>query len=230
MAQINERTEIRQKIMQALTNSIILAGKIEGKPILSHTIYEENFYSATIAVRRLSLTTDHIPVTIPEKYIRTDANLNGIDNNSFVRIEGQLRSYNYYMKTEELNTDKRSKLIVTAFCRQILPFEGFINNAELDGYICKAPVYRKTPFGKEITDLLVAVNRNYGKSDYIPVIFWGSNARKASALTVGTHINVSGRVQSRVYEKRNEAGIGEERTTYEVSGFKLMLPDREDDM
>ena len=168
-------------------------------------------------IKRLSGSTDIIPITIPEKIIINS----GLSDGAFVRMDGQLRSYNYYLKVNNLDENRRSKLVVTAFCKSVFPFDGYINDVQLDGFVCKNPVYRSTPFGKQITDILVAVNRNYGKSDYIPVIFWGTNAVKAADLQIGSHISISGRIQSREYEKRMSSGESLQKTTYEVSGFKF---------
>ena len=157
--------------MEMLTNRIDIAGRISGIT-LSHTVFDERFFSAFIEIKRLSGSADVIPVTVSEKLIIS----NNISDGAFARIDGQLRSYNYYLKINNLTENRRSKLIVTAFCKNIFPFDGYVNDVQLDGFVCKKPIYRSTPFGKQITDLLVAVNRNYGKSDYIPVIFWGANA------------------------------------------------------
>lgn len=203
--------------MEMLTNRIDMAGKITGGITLSHTVFDEKFYSSFIEIKRLSGSSDIIPVTIPEKII-----VNGnISDGAFVRMDGQLRSYNYYLKVSDIEENRRSKLVVTAFCKALLPFEGYINDVMLDGFVCKEPIYRSTPFGKQITDILVAVNRNYGKSDYIPVIFWGVNALKAAELPIGAHISIAGRIQSRNYEKRTLSGETLQKTTYEVSGFRF---------
>ena len=202
--------------MEMLTNRIDIAGRISGMT-LSHTVFDERFFSAFMEIKRLSGSADVIPVTISEKLIIS----NNISDGAFARIDGQLRSYNYYLKINNLTENRRRKLIVTAFCKNIFPFDGYVNDVQLDGFVCKKPIYRSTPFGKQITDLLVAVNRNYGKSDYIPVIFWGANALKASELSIGSHIVLSGRIQSREYEKRTPTGESLQKTTYEVSGFKF---------
>lgn len=205
--------------MEMLTNRIDMAGKITGGITLSHTVFDERFYSSFMEIKRLSGSTDVIPITIPEKII-----VNGnISDGAFVRMDGQLRSYNYYLKVNDLDGNRRSKLVVTAFCKTLLPFDGYINDVQLDGFVCKEPIYRSTPFGKQITDILIAVNRNYGKSDYIPVIFWGANSIKAAKLPIGAHINISGRIQSREYEKKTLSGEALQKTTYEVSGFKFEL-------
>ena len=203
--------------MEMLTNRIDIAGKITGGITLSHTVFEERFFSSFMEIKRLSGSTDIIPITIPEKIIINS----GLSDGAFVRMDGQLRSYNYYLKVNNLDENRRSKLVVTAFCKSVFPFDGYINDVQLDGFVCKNPVYRSTPFGKQITDILVAVNRNYGKSDYIPIIFWGTNALKAADLQIGSHISISGRIQSREYEKRMSSGESLQKTTYEVSGFKF---------
>ncbi len=203
--------------MEILTNKIELAGVLAGDAVLSHSVFDEKFYSASLEIHRLSEKSDLIPITIHEKIFAQSA-LHAGDR---IHFEGQLRSYNYYMKIDDLGENKKSRLVVTAFCKNLLPYSEDINSITLEGYICKTPVYRVTPFGKQITDVLVAVNRNYGKSDYIPVIFWGENARLASRLDVGKKIFVSGRLQSRNYEKRDTFGIAQIKTTYEVSGFQI---------
>ncbi len=205
--------------MEMLTNRINLAGRLISDVQFSHTVFDENFYSGTLEVKRLSGKADFIPMTFSERAVKE----NGVRENAFMRVEGQLRSYNYYMKLGEEYKNRRSKLIITGFCKCIYPFEGYVNDIMLDGYVCKKPVYRATPFGKQITDMLIAVNRNYGKSDYIPVIFWGNNALRACELDVGVHICVSGRLQSREYEKKNSYGEIRQHTTYEVSGFRLTV-------
>ncbi len=217
MEQIKERAELPQNTMEILTNRIDIAGKINSDIILSHTVFDEKFFSSTIEVKRLSSSSDIIPITLSEKIVVE----NNLHKGSFIRIDGQLRSYNYYLKVADLAQGRRSKLVVTVFCKNILPFENYVNDVMLDGYICKKPVHRSTPFGKKITDLLLAVNRNYGKSDYIPVIFWGANAVKAAELDIGERISVSGRIQSREYEKKTAEGELERKITYEVSGFKF---------
>lgn len=203
--------------MEILTNKIDIAGNILQDPQLSHNIFGENFYSTSIEIKRLSNRSDIIPVTLSERYI----NEYKISKGCKIHFEGQLRSYNYYLKVNDLGEHKKSRLVVTAFCKIILPYNEDTNTVILDGYICKPPIYRVTPFGKQITDILVAVNRNYGKSDYIPVIYWGNNAQYAANLTIGSHISVLGRLQSRNYEKKLPDGTYITKTTYEVSGFQL---------
>ena len=140
------------------------------------------------------------------------------EKEKLVSVVGQLRSYNK-------NIDNKNKLVLTVFVREIKPIEGIDtkdpNSIFLDGYICKSPIYRKTPLGREITDLLVAINRPYNKSDYIPSIVWGRNAKFAKNLEVGDRIQMWGRVQSRVYDKKLEGGTSVKKTAYEVSVSKI---------
>ena len=179
------------------------------QPEYSHTSYNQAMYTSQITVQRLSEQTDILPITIPEKLLKDN-----ISNGCLVTIVGQLRSYNKIV-------GGKSKLCITVFVKQISEFKDYENLIELEGYICKQPVFRRTPLGKEITDLLVAVNRSKDKSDYIPVIFWGYNAREAAQLAIGEKIKLSGRCQSRKYEKKYENGNTEILTAYEVSGFHL---------
>lgn len=211
--------------MILLTNSILetnyvkITGKIVSPIEFSHEIYGEGFYNFFIEVPRLSETVDVLPVSISERLI---INME-LKEGTYVKIIGQLRSYNRYV-------NGASKLILTVFARDIelLEDEEEIkenlkspNEIFLDGYICKPPVYRTTPFGREISDLLLAVNRAYNKSDYIPCIAWGRNARFCSNILVGDHIKIWGRIQSREYQKKLENGEVETRVAYEVSISKL---------
>lgn len=190
-------------------NHVVLSGVIWGTPEFSHVSYNDSMYTSYIAVERLSSQTDILPITIPERLMNEN-----ISNGCKITVSGQLRSYNKII-------DGKSKLCLTVFVKQITPFKDYENIIELEGFICKQPVFRRTPLGKEITDLLVAVNRSKDKSDYIPVIFWGYNAREAAQLAIGEKIKLSGRCQSRKYEKRYENGNTEILTAYEVSGFHL---------
>ncbi len=188
-------------------NTVTLAGKLVQKPTLSHEVFGEKFFAATLAVNRLSGSQDLIPVSIPQTLL-TEQVVGGAD----VLVKGQFRSYN---KIE----NERSKLILTVFVKELtlLAEPTNLNELELHGYVCKQPVYRVTPLEREICDLLVAVNRQYGKSDYIPCIVWGRKARFANTLPVGSKVLVSGRLQSRKYLKSLENGTQEERTAYEMS-------------
>lgn len=200
------------------TNKVVVVGKVNSTIEFSHEMYGEGFYQFDLEVPRLSETVDILPVTISER-LMVDLELKpGV----YVEIKGQLRSYNRYI-------DNVSRLILTIFARDIrgIDEEGVDealrapNKIFLDGYICKEPIYRTTPFGREITDLLVAVNRSYNKSDYIPCIAWGRNARFCEKLLVGDHIKLWGRIQSRDYQKKYEDGTVETKTAYEVSISKL---------
>ncbi|MGL5640663.1 MAG: single-stranded DNA-binding protein, partial [Paraclostridium sp.] len=191
------------------TNIVNLRGELGEELTLSHEIFGEKFYSAKIKIHRLSDTYDVLPITVSERLLQ-EVNLS---ENNLVDVSGQLRSYNK-------NIDNRNKLVLTVFAREIKTVEEDAkdpNSIFLDGYICKDPIYRKTPLGREITDLLVAINRPYNKSDYIPSIVWGRNAKFAKNLEVGDRVQMWGRVQSRDYEKKLEGGSAEKRVAYEVS-------------
>ncbi len=196
-------------------NSVTLSGEIVQEPKFSHEVYGEKFYEITLAVKRLSGMEDLLPVSISE-HLLSESMLCG----SKVTVSGQFRSYN---KTVE----EKSKLMLTVFARDVLPFDESINpnTLELCGYICKPPVFRKTPFNREICDILLAVNRQYGKSDYIPCIVWGRNARFAQNLSVGEHVSIVGRVQSRNYQKKLSDDSVVTRTAYEVSANKIDVVD-----
>jgi len=198
-------------------NVVTIAGRVISDLEFSHEIFGEGFYTFTLKVPRLSENNDFLPVTISERLI----NNRKIEIGSLVEIEGQLRSYNNTNYTKEGN-----KLILTVFAREIkfLENEKQVKNPNqifLNGYICKKPVYRTTPFGREITDLLLAVNRPYNKSDYIPCIAWGRNARYSENLNVGDNIKIWGRVQSRGYQKKLDTGEVVEKIAYEVSISKM---------
>lgn len=200
------------------TNLVKVVGKITSEKEFSHELYGERFYVLTLEVPRLSESKDLLSVTISERLL---INID-IYMGQYVIIEGQLRSYNRYI-------DSANRLILTIFAREIkIPDEEELIEAQrtpneiyLDGYICKKPAYRTTPFGREITDLLIAINRPYNKSDYIPCIAWGRNARFCESLIVGDHIKLWGRVQSRDYQKRLPCGKIESKIAYEVSISKL---------
>ena len=200
-------------------NVVTISGKVAGDLKYSHEIYGEGFYQFVLEVPRLSDSSDNISVTISERLIGS----NGLEPGSLVNIEGQFRSYNSF-------GDNGSKLLLTVFARELhfADDENQIRNSNkifLNGYICKKPVYRSTPFGREITDLLIAVNRAYNKSDYIPCISWGRNARFCSGLNVGDNIRIWGRIQSRAYQKKMPDGSAVARVAYEVSLSKLEIAD-----
>lgn len=192
-------------------NQVTLKGKMVGTPTYSHSVMGEGFYEFTLSVPRLSNEVDLLPITISERL------LSEISMKEEIGICGQLRSYN------KLDGD-RSKLILTIFAREIIDPEEVTssNLIKITGYVCKEPIYRTTPFGREITDLLVAVNRAYNKSDYLPCIAWGRNARFAGDLQVGEKIELGGRIQSRKYQKKISETESEMRTAYEVSIASIM--------
>lgn len=195
------------------TNKVYIEGKVVSELTFSHEMYGEGFYSFDVEVPRLSEAVDRLPITISERILQ-DVDLSV---GKIVSLEGQLRSYNKVI-------DGTSRLILTIFARNIENKEEISNSPNeifLDGYICKTPIYRTTPFGREITDILVAVNRPYNKSDYIPAIAWGRNARFSNSLEVGTHIKLWGRIQSRDYEKKISETETVKRTAYEVSISKM---------
>lgn len=190
-------------------------GEIASEFEFSHEVFGEGFYMLELLVKRLSDSFDRIPVMISERLIDVTKDYRG----EFIQISGQFRSYNRH-------EEKKNRLVLSVFAREAVFAEATddkikSNQIFLDGFICKPPVYRKTPLGREIADLLIAVNRPYGKSDYIPCICWGRNARYASAFAVGGHVLIWGRIQSREYMKRLSETEMEKRTAYEVSVSKL---------
>ena len=204
-------------------NKVTVGGKVVGEFTYSHEMHGEKFYLFDILLRRLSGAYDVIPVMVSDRLM--DVEKDYTDCN--ILVSGQFRSYN---KHEEVST----KLILSAFAREITFLEEIdeeqnVNSISLDGYICKEPKYRETPLGREIADVLLAVNRPYGKSDYIPCICWGRNARFVGQSDVGTHVRISGRIQSREYQKKLENGEFETRTAYEVSVSKVELVEEEEE-
>ena len=196
-------------------NDVKIIGKIVSDFRYSHQVYGEGFYIVDVAVSRLSELSDIIPLMVSERLVDVTENCVG----RLVETSGQFRSYNRH---EGL----KNKLVLSVFVREWEfvdenPEAGKTNQIYLDGFICKAPIYRKTPLGREIADLLIAVNRPYGKSDYIPCIAWGRNVRFASTFEVGGKIQVWGRVQSREYVKKISEDEIEKHTAYEVSVSKL---------
>lgn len=196
-------------------NQVTIIGEITSDFQYSHEVFGEGFYMVEIAVNRLSSFADTIPLMISERLIDTQQSYIGQQ----IRAEGQFRSYNRH-------EEKRNRLVLSVFVRELefvdeVPDGEKSNQIFLDGYICKAPIYRKTPLGREIADLLIAVNRSYGKSDYIPCICWGRNARFASGFEVGGHVQVFGRIQSREYVKKLTETDVERRIAYEISVSKV---------
>lgn len=199
---------------QMNNNRVFLTGKIVTEPRFSHESFGEAFYEVDLEVERLSQNVDIIPITISEKLMTNDAVAIGKE----VSIKGQFRSYN---KSDSV----KSHLMLTVFVREVCqPQRDMSSNIiEMTGYVCKSPVYRTTPFKREICDVLIAVNRAYNKSDYIPCIAWGRNARFIKDAQVGDKVSLVGRIQSRVYQKRLENGDIEDRTAYEVSVGRIAL-------
>ena len=198
-------------------NQVTMMGEIVSAFQFSHEVFGEGFYMVELAVSRLSNYSDYIPLMVSERLIDTEQDYTG----QFIRISGQFRSYNRH-------EEKKNRLVLSVFVRELEFLDEIDENEKtnqifLDGYICKEPIYRKTPLGREIADVLLAVNRSYGKSDYIPCICWGGNARFASGFTVGCHIQIVGRVQSREYVKRISEEEVEHRVAYEVSVSKVDL-------
>ena len=206
-------------------NQLVLVGKVTSDKRLSHEIYGEKFYIFDLSVPRLSGNADIIPITISERLLLEE----DLEIGKNIIIEGQFRSYNSY-------ENERNKLVLTVFAKEIKfaqdqeefkpSKENTSNEVVLDGFICKKPIYRKTPFGREIADILHAVNRAYNKSDYIPCIAWGRNARFCENIPVGTEVKIIGRVQSRQYEKKYEDGTSEVKIAYEVSVASLEVIDQ----
>lgn len=205
---------------KVISNNIVtVVGIVKDKPTFSHEMFGEDFYNVDLIVPRLSEVSDELPVTISERLM---VGIN-IEKGTKLVIEGQLRSYNKFI-------DGSNKLILTIFARNISLSDEEMKNPNqifLDGYICKKPIYRTTPFGREITDMLIAVNRPYNKSDYIPSIAWGRNARYSEKLQVGDRIRVWGRIQSREYQKRVSEEDVITRTAYEVSISKMEIVDKD---
>lgn len=207
-------------------NYLTLVGKVTGEKEFSHEIYGEKFYRFSLSIARLSGNADIIPITISERLILEKE----LEIGDRVAIEGQFRSYNSY-------ENEKNRLILTVFAKDIKylteeeenPTEKVSNEVTLVGYICKKPIYRQTPFGREISDILLAVNRAYNKSDYIPAIAWGRNARFCQNIEVGTKVKIAGRVQSRNYEKKFEDGTTQTRTAYEVSISSLEIVNEEEE-
>lgn len=202
-------------------NQVVIMGTIAGGFTYSHEIFGEGFYMVDVEVSRLSDSTDLIPLMVSERLMDVTADYRGV----MIMVTGQFRSYNRH-------EEKKNRLILSVFAREVQIIDELGESAKsnqiyLDGYICKEPIYRKTPLGREIADLLIAVNRPYGKSDYIPCICWGRNARFASSFEVGTRCAVWGRIQSREYMKKLSEETAEKRVAYEVSVNKLDLIDEE---
>ena len=198
-------------------------GEIISDFSFSHEIFGEGFYMVDISVKRLSDSYDIIPVMVSERLLDVNADCKGM----YICINGQFRSYNRH-------EEHKNRLVLSVFAREVefideMEESSKTNQIYLDGYICKEPIYRKTPLGREIADVLLAVNRPYGKSDYIPCICWGRNARYASQFKVGERCAVWGRIQSREYMKKLDEEHIERRIAFEVSVSKLEILDEDYD-
>lgn len=196
-------------------NQVTIMGKVATEFSFSHEVFGEGFYMVEVEVKRLSNSEDRIPLMISERLIDVTQDYTG----EYIMVHGQFRSYNRH-------EEQKNRLVLSVFVREISfmeeePDGTKTNSIWLDGYICKEPIYRKTPLGREIADLLLAVTAPYGKSDYIPCICWGRNARYASGFEVGEHVQLLGRIQSREYVKRISDTETEKRVAYEVSVSKL---------
>lgn len=198
-------------------NQVTIMGEIVSDFVYSHEVYGEGFYMVEVSVNRLSNFVDYIPVMVSERLV----DVNGKFQGQSVYVTGQFRSFNRH-------EEHKNRLVLSVFAREFEladtaqeTEEIATNEIFLDGFICKESVYRKTPLGREIADLLVAVNRSYGKSDYIPCICWGRNARFAAGFEVGAHVQIWGRIQSREYVKKLSETEVEQRVAYEVSVSKI---------
>lgn len=196
-------------------NRVTIIGEVISEFEFSHEVYGEGFYTVRLSVSRLSNSVDVIPLLVSERLVDVTEDLRGM----MVEATGQFRSHNSH-------EEDRNRLLLSIFVREINFIDAYdedisTNQIFLDGYICKPPIYRKTPLGREIADLLIAVNRPYGKSDYIPCIAWGRNARYSAGFEVGAHIQVFGRIQSREYTKKVNEEECEKRIAYEVSVSKI---------
>lgn len=203
-----ENTEIK-------SNQVTVMGEIVSGFTYSHEIYGEGFYMMDLKIHRMSDRYDVIPVMVSERLLDVEKDYTG----KLICVNGQFRSYNRH-------EDRKNRLVLSVFAREVEFLEEMADSSEtnqifLDGYICKEPVYRKTPLGREIADLLLAVNRPYGKSDYIPCICWGRNARYVGGFRVGERCSVWGRIQSREYMKKIDEENFEKRVAYEVSISKI---------
>lgn len=202
-------------LINEVNNYCELSGEVSGGVFFSHEVFGESFMTFPLKVGRLSGISDTVNVIASEKLLCDFP----VKEGDKVAVKGQFRSYNNY-------SGVGNRLVLSAFAKIIEEAEGNdadINSVILRGFLCKEPVYRITPFGREICDILLAVNRIHNKSDYIPCIAWGKNAKEASLLKVGDHITVSGRIQSREYKKRLENGETEIKTAFEVSVSTLEL-------
>lgn len=205
-------------------NKVFVSGRIEAEFDFSHEVLWEKFYRTRVRVERLSGTEDLVPIVVSDLLIGRERMKTSLEG-KWVEVAGQFRSYN------KLGEDGRRHLDLFLFVTAINIYDDEdeleeVTNANLiylDGYLCKPPVFRKTPLGRQITDLLIAVNRPYGKSDYIPCIAWGRVAQWASEFEVGNRVKLYGRVQSREYFKRfsKDSEAREYKDAYEISVMRM---------
>ena len=212
MCSIQGGVNMTEKILK--NNQAVVAGEIISDFEFSHEVFSEGFYTVKLKVSRLSRSSDVIPLLVSERLIDVSQSYMG----RYMEARGQFRSYNKH-------ENNRNHLVLSLFVRELEILDMLDNRRPnmifLDGYICKEPVYRTTPLGREIADVLLAVNRAYSKSDYIPCICWGRNARYAGKLPVGSRIQLWGRIQSREYQKRISEDQIVNRVAYEVSVNKM---------
>ncbi len=206
--------------MENPNNRIVAVGRLDGSLSLSHEVMNEPFFTGTLLVKRLSGALDKLPLTIPGKLL-SDGRL---DDGRQIMVQGQVRSYNKVI-------EGAGRLMVTLFAQSLTETQenDTLNKVALSGALCRPPVYRSTPFGREICDMMLAVNRAFGKSDYVPCIAWGRNAQYAARFRIGDRVRLTGRLQSREYQKLLESGEYMVRVAYEVSAFTLE-PDDDADM
>lgn len=199
-------------------NKVFLKGEVVSKPRFSHEVFGEGFYELDLNVKRLSDNYDIVPITVSERLLSDGS----FEINKEVSIKGQFRSYNKLV-------DGKSKLLLTVFVREVIENDDSLNPniIELNGFVCKEPIYRTTPFKREICDVLLAVNRAYNKSDYLPCIAWGRNARFVKNIKVGQKVCIIGRIQSREYQKRINDSESLVKTAYEISISKIKIEDEE---
>ena len=199
-------------------NKIVLAGLVTEEPTFSHEVHGEKFYRFSLSSSRMSGTNDILPCTVSE-ILKKD-----IDEGTDIKVLGEIR-------TRNVHENDKNHLEITVFVKEVLLYEEDENNVELDGFICKEPTYRETPLGRQVSDLIIASNRERNfKSDYIPCIAWGRNAIRTSECNVGTRVKVSGRLQSREYNKRLDDETYEVRTAYELSASMIDVVEESEEM
>ena len=197
--------------MEDVRNLVQLRGEAIEEPALSHENHGQRFYRFLLSVRRLSGQADHLPVIATGEQLQPLLPLSG----RRLAVEGQLRSFNN-------KSGQGSRLVISVLARSLAPTqEEDQNDILLSGVICKPPVLRRTPLGRCISDMMLAVNRRYGRADYLPCIAWGQVAMVTGHIAVGDTLAREGRVQSRIYTKVTDWGA-EERTAYEVSIMHLL--------